>query len=683
MATFDAFIGESYTSRSLAFDAQRSMNLYLEADESGGGKSPKALLGTPGLALFGTLPTSPVRGIWTGLIDNLPGETGPDQCFVVAGSKVYQVFSGTVNTSGTAVTWVSGSTFPSGMTAIIIAGTSYTIATWNSATSLTLSSSAGTQTGASFWAYWQRGDVGTDATNSPVQFAVNGGQLLMASAGVAWILGDLGIFGLSTAPVRTFFNDGLGTCSTSGTAVTWINGSPFDASMVGSQIYVGSTSYVISAFTDASHITLATSAGTQTSATFLVTSGTATVDTSGTAVTAVVSGNQNTGQTAQPFTGLMAGDGFVIGTTVYAIASVTSGTALTLTASAGTQSNAAAQFAQPVLAAQVAFLDSYFIALPPASKIWYLSAIDDGTNWSALDFASKSAYPDAIAAVLVDHEEIWLFGSETSEIWRNTGAATFPFQRDPGAFVHQGCRAPYSIVNLANGVAWIGGDTRGNPVAWMAAGYIPQRISTHAIEQAWGEYETVADAVAFVYVQDGHQFWVISFPTANATWVWDATAGAWHERGWWNGTGWDRVRYATHGYVFGQHLTGDWSTGNLYRLSLDVYTDNGTAIHRRRTAPHLSNEELWTFYARFRLAMQGGSSAPNPTLSWSDDLGVTFNTPRAGSARRISSTSDTAFQMSEWRRLGRARDRVFSVDIADAAQIALMAAYLDLAGGNS
>ena len=57
--------------------------------------------------------------------------------------------SGTVNTSGTVVTLVSGQPFISG-TGITINGTAYTVATWNSGSSLTLSSSAGTQTGVAY-----------------------------------------------------------------------------------------------------------------------------------------------------------------------------------------------------------------------------------------------------------------------------------------------------------------------------------------------------------------------------------------------------------------------------------------------------------------------------------------------------------------------------------------------------
>jgi hypothetical protein len=84
---------------------------------------------------------------------------------------------------------------------------------------------------------------------------------------------------------------------------------------------------------------------------------------------------------------------------------------------------------------------------------------------------------------------------------------------------------------MGNGVAWIGGDARGNPMAYYCEGYIPGRISTHAIEEQWGGYSTITDAVAYVESRDGHLFWVIHFPTGNATWVYDLVEKSWHERG--------------------------------------------------------------------------------------------------------------------------------------------------------
>lgn len=619
MSEFKGFIGASYVAPTAAWDAQRSINLFLESDESGAGKSPTALLGTPGLANWLLLPTSPVRGIWTGLADNLPGSAATDLMYAAAGSKLYQIASGPA-------------------------------------------------------AYTLLGDVGTDAANSPCTFQVNGGQLLITSAGLAWVWNGFTL-------AQAFFNTGVGTLTTAGTAVTWISGTPFDASFVGSVLTISGTPYAVTAVASATALTIGSTAGNQTAVPFIESAGAGSVNTSGTAVSWTA---------GDVYTGLAAGMPFAIATTLYTIASVTNATALVLTGSAGTQSNAAAQYPLPVLAAMSAYLDGYGVVLPPNSKQFYISGFNaadfsDFALWNPLDYGTKSAFPDNIAAVLGNHEELWLAGSEQIEVWRDTGAANFPFQRDPGSIVQKGVRAPFSFVALGDGTAWIGGDNRGNPVAWRTTGYSEGRVSTHGVETAWASYPTVTDAVSFVFVMRGHEIWRTTFPGANsgvgATWDYDCTAGAWNEVGWWNAatSNIDRHRALYHGYAFGLHLCGDWSTGQLYTLSESNYTDGAVAIHRVRVFAHMTNEELWLFCSQFRLACLAGIS---PTLSWSDDASggsPTWHAEVAATGRYLGGVS----QNSMWKRLGKYRDRVWRITVTDAAQVALFAAYLETEAGDA
>ena len=84
-------VGGTYESRSVAVDAQRTINFYVERVESGAGKAKAVLYPTPGLQLFTTLPDSPVRGLYT--------EMG--RVFAVAGGKLCEIkFDGSVTVLG-------------------------------------------------------------------------------------------------------------------------------------------------------------------------------------------------------------------------------------------------------------------------------------------------------------------------------------------------------------------------------------------------------------------------------------------------------------------------------------------------------------------------------------------------------------------------------------------------------
>jgi hypothetical protein len=191
---------------------------------------------------------------------------------------------------------------------------------------------------------------------------------------------------------------------------------------------------------------------------------------------------------------------------------------------------------------QIAYLDgTYFASQIASNRVYYSQGLAEGNQggvvWDPLNFFTKETRPDSVNAMIADHEQLYLFGTqEGTEIWSDTGNGTNPFQRNQSYCMHCGCYATFSVCRLGAGVAWIGGDiARGLRVAWLATGYVPQRISTAAVEKAWGAYSRIDDAVAYTCIMDGHEFWVITFPDADATWVYDATLGEWHQRGWWGG----------------------------------------------------------------------------------------------------------------------------------------------------
>jgi len=182
-------------------------------------------------------------------------------------------------------------------------------------------------------------------------------------------------------------------------------------------------------------------------------------------------------------------------------------------------------------AVTVGYVNGYFVFNEPNSARVWVTALYDGSGIDALSFASAEAAPDNVVSLIVDHKEIWIFGNNSTEVWYDAGQPDYPLAPIQGAFLETGCAAPYSVAKMDNSVFWLAADARGYGMVYRARGYQPQRISTHAIEYAIQTYSTISDAIAYTYQQDGHMFYVLTFPTANVTWVYDAATNMWHQRG--------------------------------------------------------------------------------------------------------------------------------------------------------
>jgi hypothetical protein len=226
-------------------------------------------------------------------------------------------------------------------------------------------------------------------------------------------------------------------------------------------------------------------------------------------------------------------------------------------------------------AVTVGYLDGYFVFNEPNSQRLWITSLLDGTSVEPLDFASAEGSPDGLVAILIDHREAWLFGTNSVEVWYDSGAADFPLTPVQGAFNEVGCIAPFSVAKLDNGIFWLGADARGRGIVYRANGYTAQRISTHAVEWQIQQYSDMSDAIAYTYQQDGHSFYVLIFPSANTTWVFDVSTNLWHERAAFINGSFTRHRSNCQMSFNNEIVVGDHELGNIYAFDLNTFSDNG------------------------------------------------------------------------------------------------------------
>lgn len=333
-------------------------------------------------------------------------------------------------------------------------------------------------------------------------------------------------------------------------------------------------------------------------------------------------------------------------------------------------------------ATSVDILITYMIFNRPGTNQFYISGSNDVT-FDALDFASAESNAEPIVRLLVNHSDIVIFKNTVMEIWRASGSPDFPFARDTNAAIEQGCAAPWSAVSMDNSVFWVGAAAEGGGIVWRLNGYTPQRVSTDAVEYAIASYGDISDAVAYAYQQEGHTFYVLSFPGAGATWVYDAATQLWHQRAYLdpdNGV-LGRHRSNAHAYFGSLHVVGDYETGDLYALDLDYYSDAGDPMPAIRAAAHIAGPDYqWIIHNRLQVDMEVGwglqegyASDPVAMLDWSDDGGHTWSSQHQAS---IGMQGQYAARV-RWNRLGRARDRVYRLTISDPVKRVIIGAALN------
>jgi hypothetical protein len=260
-------------------------------------------------------------------------------------------------------------------------------------------------------------------------------------------------------------------------------------------------------------------------------------------------------------------------------------------------------------AVTVGYLDGYFVFNEPNSQRVWVTSLLDGLSIDPLDFASAEGSPDGLVSLIIDHREAWLFGTNSVEVWYNSGDPDFPLTRIQGAYNEIGCIAPYSVAKMDNSVFWLGADPRGRGIVYRANGYTGVRISTHAVEFAIQNYANLSDAVGYTYQQDGHTFYVLNFTDADTTWVFDAATGAWHERASYRNGKFKRHRGNAYARFNGDLIVGDYQNGKLYKFDLDVYEDDGQIqkwLRRWRALPPGANDLKRTAHHSLQIDCETG-----------------------------------------------------------------------------
>ena len=360
----------------------------------------------------------------------------------------------------------------------------------------------------------------------------------------------------------------------------------------------------------------------------------------------------------------------------------------------------------------VDIVDNYFVYNNPGTQQFAATdALSPITR--ALSFSSKDGAPDKLVSLIVDHREVYLLGEKSSEVWVDAGTSPFAFQRIPGTSTQHGIVAQFSMARVGNSFCYVSRNERGQGQIVQMNGYIPQRISTHAVENTLLN-QNISDAIAWTIQLEGHEWYVVSFPSIDLTWVYDTSTGLWHKWLWVDSQNvYHRHRGNCAAVFQGIVYVGDWQNGNIYMVDSNNYTDFGGEIRRLRRCPHITTDLQRQYFDELQIQFQPGVGLsginqsfsnnaiagiaiaglaiagttgtaisnvnPKAMLRWSNDGGSTWSNEHWVGMGQQGKYKNRVI----WRRLGTARDRIFEVVVTDPVKAVVVSANLKASVGDN
>lgn len=325
----------------------------------------------------------------------------------------------------------------------------------------------------------------------------------------------------------------------------------------------------------------------------------------------------------------------------------------------------------------VTAIDNYFLFdEAQVNNEFFISPLLAGLGpYDATQFGTADAGLGRVLSVHNVYGNLGVSTEHTTEFWQDTGALSFPWQRIQGTTLETGIAAPFAWAEADNGHFWLGDDL----VFYRLVSGVPQRLSTHALETQWAQYASTADAFCHVVRYGGHKWVCVTFPTGNASFLYDIASQLWHRRSSWSPDGTvGRWRANCSWFAFNKFtLIGDSQSGQIGKLNPNTYTELGNPIVIDITGPHHDGHGLEMFFPEFALDMETGvglasgqGSSPQIALLYSDDGGKTWSNENwqtlGGQGQYLTRV--------RWTSLGQAWQRAYRVKCSDPVKFRILRA---------
>ncbi len=386
----------------------------------------------------------------------------------------------------------------------------------------------------------------------------------------------------------------------------------------------------------------------------------------------------------------------------------------------------------------ITYMDGYFIVSNSTMR-FDVSELYDGYTFNGLAFSSVVGVPDNIQTIVNSHQLLFIIKQYSTEIFYNNGLATSqgcPFSRSPNAVLDYGTISRFSVVRGNNSIFFLATQRLNNDIgSFIGIMEMDQGgaklISPSSINYKLSQLTNLSDAIGYCYANEGHLFYVLTFPTDNLTLVYDVQSQMFHE--WSTYTNGAYTQFDSSGRISGanhsvpltenrhlsncysnfnnKHVVGDYRVGNIYELSSDYYNDAGEPIISIRISESLldKDEKNNLFITKILIDMDDPGANNGETVSNNQFVYLADGTWYANSTAPTSTNYGTTVNVSPtqvflswskdaytwsaeypstlfvygdyshraiWRRLGYSRDKIFKLRISNSVKKVVLGAMV-------
>ena len=335
-------------------------------------------------------------------------------------------------------------------------------------------------------------------------------------------------------------------------------------------------------------------------------------------------------------------------------------------------------------AKSVDFFNNQFIYTK--DKFSTVSNVGDGSAASGLNIIGEETLPDELVRDYVFDEVIYRCGVRSIVGWYNSGVGSPPIEKLQGRVFNVGLAAINSIDKTDEAFYWLGDDF----AIYRATAGAKQRISTDAISNELQTFPRIDDAIGNTFTLEGQNFYSISFPSCNKTFVLSENLGV---NGWFELSSGVNSPLQSSLYqgssiinAYGKTMVADSDNGQVYKLDLDTYTNNDEPLQRVRVTQSVNGDLLRAKGERIQMSclklimetgvglIDGQGDDPRIMIEYSDDGGRTWN---SGSWPRVGRLGEFTLQV-EWFDLGSFYERIFRISTTDPVNYSIYSATIDL-----